>query len=93
METSEQETTIEEFVDNVAEEASDIEELEITDEVIEEIITIIATEHHKERTTFQTSTPKKLFPCDKWLDKSTCTDCIVVHMLRMHGIAKAIGFG
>lgn len=93
METSEQKTTREEFVDNVAEEASDIVELEITDEAIEEISTIIAAEHHKERITFQTSTPKKFFPCDECLDKSTCTDCIVLHMLGMHGIAKAIGFG
>ena len=38
---------------------------------------------------FVTSTPKKYFPCKECAKGFECTDCIVVHMLGMHGVAKA----
>jgi len=42
-----------------------------------------------ENSNFYFSTPRKTFPCEECEKGSECTDCIAVHMLGMHGIAKA----
>ena len=38
---------------------------------------------------FHASTPKKSYPCEQCEIGSECMDCFVVHILKMHGIAKA----
>ena len=45
--------------------------------------------HNETGFMFVTSTPKKTFPCEECVKGFECTDCIVIHMLGMHGVAKA----
>ena len=50
----------------------------------------IRHESEKEEERFYASTPKRSYPCEKCEKGSECVDCIALHILGRHGVARAL---